>query len=168
MCADCRGKLAQVLHGVRYLARSRNPNDCEWMLKLRKKVCADKKKAPCTKASSSSSSSGGGQSFSSGGKRVNGRSQDEAQDGVKNEEEEEKDSSVLINFRELLWYWSEYYLRRGRDRLSLEFSTHVPFRHWQAVVGACSNMSAIYLVSKLIHLLFFLACGEYYRNTMPG
>ncbi len=31
------------------------------------------------------------------------------------------------NLRELLWYWKEYYLRRGRDRLSLEFSSHINF-----------------------------------------
>lgn len=41
----------------------------------------------------------------------------------------------LLNFRELLWYWSEYYLRRGRDRLSLEFSTHVRFQEWNSLVG---------------------------------
>ena len=28
---------------------------------------------------------------------------------------------LLLNFRELLWFWKEYYCRRGRDRLSLEF-----------------------------------------------
>lgn len=42
---------------------------------------------------------------------------------------------VCRNFRELLWYWQEYYLRRGRDRLSIEFSSHIPFRYWQSVVG---------------------------------
>lgn len=45
-------------------------------------------------------------------------------------------SEVLCrNFRELLWYWQQYYLRRGRDRLSIEFSVHIPFRYWQALVG---------------------------------
>ena len=39
------------------------------------------------------------------------------------------------NFRQLLWYWEEYYLRRGRDRLSIEFSSHIPFRHWMELVG---------------------------------
>lgn len=42
---------------------------------------------------------------------------------------------VMRNFRELLWYWREYYLRRGRDRLSIEFSSHVPFEQWQRLVG---------------------------------
>lgn len=42
---------------------------------------------------------------------------------------------VMINFRRLLWYWSEYYLRRGRDRLSVEFSSHIPFKHWNDLVG---------------------------------
>lgn len=42
---------------------------------------------------------------------------------------------VMRNFRELLWYWQEYYLRRGRDRLSIEFSSHVPFHVWMDIVG---------------------------------
>ena len=47
---------------------------------------------------------------------------------------------LMVNFRELLWFWSEYYLRRGRDRLSLEFSSKIPFCHWQALVKAlCSD-----------------------------
>jgi hypothetical protein len=46
-----------------------------------------------------------------------------------------KDSEkVMINFRELLCFWKEYYLKRGRDRLSLEFSTHIPFKHWLYLV----------------------------------
>ena len=44
-------------------------------------------------------------------------------------------AALCKNFRELLWYWQEYYLRRGRDRLSIEFSTHIPFRYWHAIVG---------------------------------
>lgn len=47
-----------------------------------------------------------------------------------------QDCRVFINFRQLLWYWNEYYLRRGRDRLSLEFSSHIPFSVWKEVVGA--------------------------------
>ncbi len=42
---------------------------------------------------------------------------------------------VMRNFRELLWYWQEYYLRRGRDRLSIEFSCHIPFKYWFELVG---------------------------------
>ena len=42
---------------------------------------------------------------------------------------------ALRNFRELLWFWSEYYLHRGRDRLSLEFSSHVRFHEWKKVVS---------------------------------
>lgn len=41
----------------------------------------------------------------------------------------------IWNFRELLWFWQEYYLRRGRDRLSIEFSSHIPFSFWRKVVG---------------------------------
>lgn len=42
---------------------------------------------------------------------------------------------VMMNFRELLWYWREYYLRRGRDRLSIEFSAHIAFHHFLNLVG---------------------------------
>ena len=42
--------------------------------------------------------------------------------------------NLFSNFRRLLWYWREYYLRRGRDRLSLEFSSHLPFKIWNTVV----------------------------------
>ncbi|CAN0243694.1 unnamed protein product, partial [Hapterophycus canaliculatus] len=42
--------------------------------------------------------------------------------------------AVLRGFRRLLWFWGEYYLRGGRDRLSLEFSTHVKFWAWKRVV----------------------------------
>jgi len=44
-------------------------------------------------------------------------------------------SDVLRNFRELLWFWSEYYTHRGRDRLSLEFSSHLRFQEWNNVVS---------------------------------
>jgi hypothetical protein len=43
-------------------------------------------------------------------------------------------TDVLRNFRELLWFWSEYYTHRGRDRLSLEFSSHLRFQEWYKVV----------------------------------
>lgn len=43
-------------------------------------------------------------------------------------------AAVLHGFRRLLWFWSEYYLRGGRDRLSLEFSTHVKFWAWKRVI----------------------------------
>lgn len=44
-------------------------------------------------------------------------------------------TDVMRNFRELLWFWSEYYTHRGRDRLSLEFSSHLRFHEWKNVVG---------------------------------
>ena len=53
-----------------------------------------------------------------------------------NKGESKKASNLVItNFRELLWYWQEYYLRRGRDRLSIEFSSHIAFENWSALVG---------------------------------
>jgi hypothetical protein len=57
--------------------------------------------------------------------------------------------SVLRNFRELLWYWTEYYTRRGRDRLSLEFSTHVPFSKWKEIVGMFSLLFLLHLSSLM-------------------
>ena len=48
--------------------------------------------------------------------------------------------ACFVNFRKLLWYWREYYLRRGRDRLSLEFSSHLHFKKWNTVVDLlCSD-----------------------------
>ena len=44
-------------------------------------------------------------------------------------------TDILRNFRELLWFWSEYYTHRGRDRLSLEFSSHMRFEEWFKVVA---------------------------------
>ena len=53
---------------------------------------------------------------------------------------------VMVNFRELLWYWQEYYLRRGRDRLSIEFSSHIPFFQWNALVGSLIALS-VFVIS---------------------
>lgn len=44
-------------------------------------------------------------------------------------------SDVVRNFREVLWFWNEYYTHRGRDRLSLEFSSHLRFQEWYHVVS---------------------------------
>ncbi len=41
---------------------------------------------------------------------------------------------ILQNFREVLWFWVEYYTHRGRDRLSLEFSSRLRFHEWMEVV----------------------------------
>ncbi|GMH94544.1 hypothetical protein TrST_g12621 [Triparma strigata] len=43
-------------------------------------------------------------------------------------------SGIMCNFRELLFFWREYYSHRGRDRLSLEFSSHLRFAEWKNVV----------------------------------
>ena len=56
---------------------------------------------------------------------------------------------VMVNFRELLWYWREYYLRRGRDRLSIEFSSHIPFIKWNALVGKSKRKEALLSGSSL-------------------
>jgi Trpc4-associated protein len=43
-------------------------------------------------------------------------------------------NSILQNFRKVLWFWVEYYTHRGRDRLSLEFSSRLRFHEWMEVV----------------------------------
>lgn len=48
-------------------------------------------------------------------------------------------TDVMRNFREVLWFWSEYYTHRGRDRLSLEFSSHLRFQEWQYVVSLLAS-----------------------------
>ncbi|CAJ1969482.1 unnamed protein product [Cylindrotheca closterium] len=47
-------------------------------------------------------------------------------------------NDVLRNFREVLWFWIEYYTHRGRDRLSLEYSSHLRFQEWVDVVSLLS------------------------------
>lgn len=47
-------------------------------------------------------------------------------------------TDVMRNFREVLWFWTEYYSHRGRDRLSLEFSSHLRFQEWSHVVSLLS------------------------------
>ena len=44
-------------------------------------------------------------------------------------------NDLMRNFREVLWFWIEYYTHRGRDRLSLEFSSHLRFQEWIEVVS---------------------------------
>jgi hypothetical protein len=41
---------------------------------------------------------------------------------------------VMLNYRRLLWFWQEFYLRRGRDRLSIEYATQRPFHYVSEVV----------------------------------
>ena len=45
-----------------------------------------------------------------------------------------KERDIMQNFREVLWFWIEYYTHRGRDRLSLEFSSRLRFSEWIEVV----------------------------------
>lgn len=46
--------------------------------------------------------------------------------------------NIMKNFREVLWFWIEYYTHRGRDRLSLEFSSRLRFQEWMEVVTLLS------------------------------
>ncbi|KAL3921010.1 MAG: hypothetical protein SGILL_002977 [Bacillariaceae sp.] len=63
-------------------------------------------------------------------------------------------NDIMRNFREVLWFWNEYYAHRGRDRLSLEFSSHLRFQEWTEVVSllAADNGSPTSLVSSPLSL----------------
>jgi hypothetical protein len=58
------------------------------------------------------------------------------------------------NFRELIWFWAEYYSHRGRDRLSLEFSSHLRFQEWKNVVSilGADDGSSTSLCAKPVRL----------------
>ena len=71
---------------------------------------------------------------------------------------------LMVNFRELLWYWREYYLRRGRDRLSLEFSTHIPFAKWLEFVGSYDIISTSMILNYSFIELFYII---YINNRLP-
>ena len=49
--------------------------------------------------------------------------------------EEKYVKKFMRNFREMLWYWQEFYERRGRDRLTLELSFRISFKYWMDLVG---------------------------------
>jgi hypothetical protein len=60
---------------------------------------------------------------------------------------------VVSNFVELLWFWKEYYTHRGRDRVSIEFSSHLHFNEWRNVVNLITDDgSSSSLVSKPLRL----------------
>lgn len=63
-------------------------------------------------------------------------------------------TDVMRNFREVLWFWREYYTHRGRDRLSLEFSSRIRFQEWNHVVSllAADDASATALVNRPVRL----------------
>lgn len=63
-------------------------------------------------------------------------------------------NDVTQNFREVLWFWMEYYTHRGRDRLSLEFSSHLRFQEWMEVVSllAADTDSSTSLVQSPVPL----------------
>ena len=63
-------------------------------------------------------------------------------------------SDAMRNFREVLWFWTEYYTHRGRDRLSLEFSSHIRFQEWNHVVSllVADDGSATALVRSPVRL----------------
>jgi hypothetical protein len=63
-------------------------------------------------------------------------------------------NDVMRNFREVLWFWMEYYTHRGRDRLSLEFSSHLRFQEWIEVVSllGADNGSSTSLVQNPVRL----------------
>lgn len=50
-----------------------------------------------------------------------------------------KPGCISINFRKLLWFWNEYYAQRGRDCLSLEFSSQIKFTEWLATYNLLAD-----------------------------
>ncbi|ETV99296.1 hypothetical protein H310_08028 [Aphanomyces invadans] len=58
-------------------------------------------------------------------------------EALRQQEAEVGDSAVnlCLNFRTLLWFWIQYYIPRGRDRLSLEHSSDMKFKEWYHVVA---------------------------------
>ncbi|EWM28574.1 Protein of unknown function DUF3689 [Nannochloropsis gaditana] len=66
----------------------------------------------------------------------------------------------MRNFRALLFFWQAYYLPRGRDRYSLEFSSHIPFVEWKNVVDAlCADDPTC--PTALVHAPFHLPPSPY-------
>merc|ERR1712157_246098 len=66
-----------------------------------------------------------------------------------------KEKCILIKFRELLWFWLEYYTHRKKDRLSLEFTSHLQFKEWKHVVDllcADNDTSQTCLISSPVKL----------------
>lgn len=64
------------------------------------------------------------------------------------------ETDVIVRFRELLWFWNEYYSHRGRDRISIEFSSHLHFNEWRSVVSvlASDGSSGVSLAQKPVRL----------------
>lgn len=56
------------------------------------------------------------------------------------------DRRVLNNFRSLLEFWRSYYLtKRGRECVSLQYSTQLPFSAWLHIVDLlCSHPDSPY------------------------
>ena len=79
---------------------------------------------------------------------------------------------LFRNLRELLWYWKEYYGKRGRDRLSLEFGTRIPSQEWIHVVNilCTDNYSTDSTNNNNCALLtksFPLPLSPYYISSHP-
>ena len=145
-----RGLLSQTLHKIRFIAK----NEYKHILfdDISKHTCI-----PCNNNSNNSNKSinksnvndsidvddnisSNIDDYSNDNSDINSNnntsnSNDKNHDINDNNNDNNNDEKINKNFRELLWFWSEYYLRRGRDRLSLEFSSHFPFCEWKHVIG---------------------------------
>jgi hypothetical protein len=71
---------------------------------------------------------------------------------------------AVHTFRQLLWFWQEYYGHRGRDRLSLEFSSHMRFHEWDAVVKLLTSDDAS--PYSLLNAPMRLPRSPYHRAAM--
>jgi hypothetical protein len=72
-----------------------------------------------------------------------------------------KERDIMQNFREVLWFWIEYYTHRGRDRLSLEFSSRLRFSEWIEVVTLLTRDDSA--PTSLVMRPLSLPCSPYQR-----
>eukprot|EP00752_Nemacystus_decipiens_P006451 g5810.t1 len=160
--ADQRGQLAELLEAVRKLPAGKGASaeaeiDSEFDLDGDGDGDGDSGDSlawPSSRARGTSNSGGGG---SGGGGRchhADPQADGGGGDGCEAKGGPQDGPTVLRNFRRLLWFWSEYYLRGGRDRLSLEFSTHVKFWAWKRVIRllCADDGSPTSLVDAPLHL----------------
>ncbi len=54
----------------------------------------------------------------------------------KYEDRLQRPGHITTNFRELLWFWQQYYACRAHDAYSLEVSSQIPFQEWFTTVKA--------------------------------
>lgn len=187
---ECRGLLSQVLAELRELQAAslasppESPRLSDGMGDLKLSVGEGEGDegeeggdASWSKVAGAVAAGGGGMSRGGGGCscRASGGCGDAWEDGPSAAlgATPEARRDFLHNFRELLWFWNEYYHHRGRDRLSLEFSSHIPFAEWRHVVDllCADDGSPTALLPHPIELPtspYSLPPRKPYRSGSPG